>query len=62
MASILNYIVDLFRGGSLNGTSTNKDLMTLIAEKDISQAMELFQNRDLEVMEAIKNTIPLSMM
>lgn len=58
MASIFNYIIDLFRGGSLNGASTNKDLMTLIAEKDISRAMELFQNRDLEVMEAIKEYDP----
>ena len=58
MASILNYIVDLFRSGSLNGMNTNKDLMTLIAEKDISRAMELFQNRDLEVMQAIREYDP----
>lgn len=58
MASIINYIVDLFRGQSMNGSNTSKDLITLIAEKDISQAMELFQNRDLEVLEAIKEYDP----
>lgn len=42
----------------MNGSNTSKDLITLIAEKDISQAMELFQNRDLEVLEAIKEYDP----
>ena len=58
MGSILDYIVDIFRGQSMNDSTKSKDLITLIKEKDISQAMELFQNRDLEVLEAIKEYDP----
>ena len=58
MGSILNYIVDIFRGQSMNNSEVTKDLITLIQDKDISQAMEMFQNRDLEVLEAIKEYDP----
>lgn len=58
MGSIIDYIVDIFRGQSMNDSTANKDLVTLIKEKDISQAMELFQNRDLEVMETIREYDP----
>lgn len=58
MGSILDYIVDIFRGQSINDSTKSKDLITLIKEKDISQAMELFQNRDLEVLEAINEYDP----
>lgn len=59
MGSILNYIIDIFRGQSMNDADTSKDLITLIKEKDISRAMELFQNRDLDVLEAIKEYDPI---
>ena len=42
----------------MNNSTANKDLITLIQEKDIDQAIELFQNRDLEVLEAIKEYDP----
>lgn len=58
MGSILNYIVDIFRGQSMNNSEVTKDLITLIQEKDISQAMEMFQNRDLEVLDAIQEYDP----
>ena len=58
MGSILNYIVDIFRGQSMNNSEVTKDLITLIQDKDISQAMEMFQNRDLEVLEAIQEYDP----
>ena len=42
----------------MNNSEVTKDLITLIQEKDISQAMEMFQNRDLEVLDAIQEYDP----
>ena len=41
-----------------NSTGTERDLERLIADRDISTAMELFQNRDEDVREAIREYTP----
>lgn len=52
----MNFIENIFnvlRNKTLNSIGVERDLMQLIKDKDISQAMSIFQNRDTEVEKAI---------
>ena len=57
----MGFIDDLFnsiRNKYLNSTGAERDLLTLIKDRDISQAQNLMQNRDEEVMKAIREYNP----
>jgi len=47
-----------FKNTVLNGLGVERDLMKLISDKDINRAKQLFQNRDEEVLHAIREYNP----
>ena len=53
----MGFVDDLFnliRNKYLNAVGTERDLLTLINDRDISQARSLMQNRDEEVLKAMR--------
>ncbi|GHT02066.1 hypothetical protein AGMMS49525_04800 [Bacteroidia bacterium] len=55
---IVDKLVGLFKNAYMNGAGVDRDLYQLIADKDISRAQQLFQDRDIDVSEAIKEYNP----
>ena len=58
MNEYLNQIMTQFRNVILNSTGVRRDFYQLIADKDISKAISLMQDRTTEVDEAIKEYNP----
>ena len=58
MNEYLNQIYTQFRNLVLNSTGVRRDIYRLIADKDISKAISLMQDRDQEVDEAIREYNP----
>lgn len=58
MNEYLNQILTQFRNMVLNATGIRRDVYRLIADRDIPRAIEMMQNRDKEVDEAIKEYNP----
>lgn len=58
MNEYLTQILTQFRNMVLNATGVRRDFFRLIADRDISRAIEMMQNRDKEVDEAIKEYNP----
>lgn len=56
--NLLNAVYDVVRNLALNTLGVERDLLTLIADKDIDKALELFENNDEKVQEAIKEYHP----
>jgi hypothetical protein len=54
----MNQIANAIRNAWLNSTGADRDLERLLADRDISRAMSLFQNRDTEVSKALKEYRP----
>jgi hypothetical protein len=53
-----NQIIDLIKNRWKNGLGVERDLEALIADRDISKAMNLFQNRDDEALKAFREYRP----
>jgi hypothetical protein len=51
-------IIDIVKNWWKNGLGVERDLETLLTDKDISKAMNLFQNRDEDVLTALKEYKP----
>lgn len=51
-------ILELFKNKTLNALGVDRDLSALLQDRDISRAKSLFQNRDKEVEEAIREYNP----
>ncbi|MFM9587387.1 hypothetical protein, partial [Streptomyces caniscabiei] len=58
MNNYLQQILTYFRNLTLNSFGVNRSLYQLLQDKDISRALEMLQNRDDEVDEAIKEYNP----
>lgn len=58
MTNYLQQILTLFRNKALNAVGAERDLLTLINDGDISTAIQLMQDRDIDVDEAIKEYYP----
>lgn len=58
MTNYLQQIFTYFRNLTLNSVGVSRDLYTLIQDKDINRALEMLQNRDEEVDNAIKEYNP----
>ena len=56
--NILGNIFNYLQNAVKNGLGVERDLYQLISDKDISRAMQIFQNRDIEVQEALKEYDP----
>ena len=50
----IDNLLNAIRNKYLNATGAERDLLTLIKDKDITQAQTLMQNRDTEVLQAIR--------
>lgn len=62
MNNYLQQILTYFRNLTLNSFGVNRSLYQLLQDKDISRALEMLQNRDDEVDEAIKEYNPQTTM
>lgn len=60
MTNYFQQIYDYFRNLALNASGTERTLYELIQDRDIARAIELMQNRDDEVDEAISEYNPLT--
>ena len=60
MNDYLNQILTQFRNMVLNATGARRDFLTLIADRDITKAIGMMQDRDKEVDEAIKEYNPIT--
>lgn len=58
MTNYLQQIMTFFRNKALNAAGAERDLLKLIQDGDIGTAIQLMQNRDTEVDEAIKEYYP----
>lgn len=58
MTNYLQQIMSYFRNKALNAAGAERDLLRLIQDGDIGTAIQLMQNRDIEVDEAIKEYYP----
>lgn len=58
--SLLTGIFDFVKNLTLNSAGVDRDLHELIKDRDIGRAKQLFQDRDLEVAEAIKEFNPMT--
>lgn len=56
----IDNLLNAIRNKYLNATGAERDLLTLIKDKDITQAQTLMQNRDTEVLQAIQEYNPNS--
>ena len=54
----IDNLLNAIRNKYLNATGAERDLLTLIKDKDITQAQTLMQNRDTEVLQAIQEYNP----
>lgn len=54
----IDNIINAIRNKYLNASGVERDLISLIKDKDITQAKTLMQNRDIEVMQAIREYNP----
>lgn len=54
----MDNLLNAIRNKYLNATGAERDLLTLIKDKDITQAQTLMQNRDTEVLQAIQEYNP----
>ncbi|MDR1454755.1 MAG: hypothetical protein LBJ01_03800, partial [Tannerella sp.] len=54
----INQMAGLIKNLWLNTAGAERDLERLIADRDISRAMDLFRNRDTEVMKSIREYRP----
>jgi Phage portal protein, SPP1 Gp6-like. len=58
MNNYLQQILTYFRNLTLNASGVSRDLYQLLQDKDISRALDMLQNRDDEVDQAIKEYNP----
>lgn len=58
MTTYLQQILTYFRNLTLNASGVSRDIYQLLQDKDVSQALDLLQNRDDEVDQAIKEYNP----
>lgn len=58
MNKYLQQLLTYFRNVTLNASGVSRDLYQLLQDKDISKALEMLQNRDDEVEQAIKEYNP----
>lgn len=58
MTNYLQQILSYFRNKVLNAAGAERDLLQLIQDGDIGTAIQLMQNRDIEVDEAIREYYP----
>lgn len=58
MQTYLQQILTFFRNLTLNSFGASRDLYQLLQDKDIDKALQLLQNRDTEVDEALKEYNP----
>ncbi|MDR1223287.1 MAG: phage portal protein, partial [Tannerella sp.] len=54
----MNQVINVIRNYWLNSMGVDRDLERLLADRDISRAMALFQDRDTEVLKALKEYLP----
>ena len=54
----MDNLLNAIRNKYLNATGAERDRLTLIKDKDITQAQTLMQNRDTEVLQAIQEYNP----
>src|SRR5699024_3077885 len=54
----IDNLLNAIRNKYLNAAGAERDLLTLIKDKDITHAQTLMQNRDTEVMQAIQEYNP----
>ena len=58
MNNYLQQILTYFRNLTLNASGVSRDLYQLLQDKDINRALDMLQNRDDEVDQAIKEYNP----
>lgn len=58
MTNYLQQILTYFRNLTLNSIGANRDLYQLLQDKDVNRALDMMQNNDEDVEQALKEYNP----